>query len=245
MDCIAVGQSGDLNDDTVEKVKLAEQYGYKNASYIGLYAGWDQIYDEYNDRRIFVPKAIYGATLFARTDRVGKTWQAPSGTERGILDSLGQNKTFKFTEIGTLQDSGINTSRWLKTYGHVMWGQKTAQVKASALDRISTRRLLIFVESSVEQFLFPFCFNIVNDDKSRLRIESGINTFFDGLKGGDAPGLRRESKAVCNDKNNTNEIINASQMLVDLFIIPSLPVEVIRVRALVVKSGVTFEELAA
>lgn len=240
MDCISVGQSGGVSATSVEQVLAQEKYGYVNPSYIGLYAGWDLKYDQANDRNLYIPKAIYGASLFARVDRTGQTWDAPAGDPNGILPTQGQNKVFKFTDIGLLQRAGINTSRFLRSTGHTMWGQRTAQIKDTALNRINVRRLLIYIENSVELTMFPFLFNIVNDDKQRLRVSTLINNFLGGIK---AAGGVTDAQAVCTDKNNTPAIIDASQMVVDIFVIPSKPVEVIQINTRIMKTGVNFNEI--
>lgn len=240
MDCIAVGQSGNGDATTVDQVINQEAYGYSNPSYMALYAGWDLKYDQANDRNIFVPKALYGAALFARNDRTGNTWDAPAGDPNGILSSSGQNKIFSFSEIGLLQKAGINTSRFLRSTGHTMWGQRTAQIKDTALTRINVRRLLLYIENSVELTLFPFLFNIVNDDKERLRISTLINGFLDGLK---AAGGVTDALCVCSDQNNTPDIIDAEQMVVDLFVTPAKPVEVIQLNTRITKTGVNFSEI--
>lgn len=240
MDCIAVGQSGNVNATSVDTVINQEAYGYTNPSYIGLYAGWDLKYDQANDRNIYVPKALYGAALFARNDRTGNTWDAPAGDPNGILSSSGQNKIFSFSEIGLLQKAGINTSRFLRSTGHTMWGQRTAQIKDTALTRINVRRLLLYIENSVEITLFPFLFNIVNDDKERLRISTLINGFLDGIK---AAGGVTDALCVCSDQNNTPDIIDAEQMVVDLFVTPAKPVEVIQLNTRITKTGVNFTEI--
>lgn len=240
MDCCAVGQSGVVTDITVEQVLKAEKFGYKNPSYIGLYAGWDLKYDQVNDRNLYVPKALYGASLFARVDRTGNTWDAPAGDPNGILPTLGQNKVFSFTDIGRLQQSSINTSRFLRSTGHTMWGQRTAQTKNTALNRINVRRLLIYIENTVEQTLFPFLFNIVNDEKSRLRITTLIQSFLDGVL---ASGGVTDAQVICTEKNNTTEIIDNNQMVVDMFVIPAKTVEIIQLNTRIVKTGVSFNEI--
>jgi hypothetical protein len=240
MDCLTVGQSGNVSATTVDQVINQETYGYSNPSYMALYAGWDLKYDQSNDRNIFVPKALYGASLMARNDRTGNTWDAPAGDPNGILSSSGQNKVFSFSEIGLLQKAGINTSRFLRSTGHTMWGQRTAQIKDTALTRINVRRLLLYIENSVELTLFPFLFNIVNDDKERLRISTLINAFLDGIK---AAGGVTDALAVCSDQNNTPDIIDAEQMVVDMFVTPAKPVEVIQLNTRITKTGVSYTEI--
>jgi hypothetical protein len=240
MDCIGSGQSGNVNAISVEQVTEQEAYGYTNPSYIALYAGWDLKYDQANDRNIFVPKALYGAALMARNDRTGNTWDAPAGDPNGILSSSGQNHVFTFTEIGQLGKAGINTSRFLRSTGHTMWSQRTAQIKDTALTRINVRRLLLYIENSVELTLFPFLFNIVNDDKQRLRISTLINDFLGGIKAG---GGVTDALAVCSEQNNPAIIIDAEQMVVDMFVTPAKPVEVIQLNTRITKTGVNFTEI--
>lgn len=239
MDCIAVGQSGAVTAKTVDAVKAAEAYGYANPSYIGLYAGWDLKYDSTNDRNLYVPKALYGAALMARNDRTGYTWNAPAGDPNGILPTAGQNKIFNFTEIGELQKASINTSRFLRSTGHTMWGQRTAQVKNTALNRINVRRLLLYVENTIEITLFPFLFNIINDDRTRIRISALVNNFLGGVV---AAGGATQAQAICNEQNNTADIIDNNQMVMDVFIVPSKPVEIIQLNTRIVKTGVSFTE---
>ena len=244
MDCIATGQSGKVTDNSVDKVALQEKFGYRNPSYIGLYAGWDLINDAQNNKKLYIPKSVFAPMIMARCDAQGNTWDAPSGTDRGILPSLGQNKVFKFTEIGQLQDLGINTSRWFKAYGHVMWGQKTAQIKASALDRIQVRRFLIYVETTVEQLLMPFCFNIINDDKTRTRISTIINDFLGTTLTGSNPGATA-AEAICDENNNPPIVVDASQMVLDIFTTPAKSVEDFEVNVIITKTGVSFTENVA
>jgi phage tail sheath protein FI len=242
MDCIAVGQVGAVGITTIAGVLAAEQYGYVNPSYIALYAGWDERYDQSNDRNIFIPKAIFGAALMARVDRTGNTWDAPAGDPNGILPSFNQNKIFTLTEIEQLQKAGINTSKQIKSLGHVMWGQKTAQIKDTALNRISTRRLLLYIENSVEISMIPFLFNIVNNEQTRLRISTLINGFLSPLKGGQHPGLTA-GLCVCDENNNTADIIDAEQLVLNLFVTPAKPVEIIQLNTIITKTGVNFNEI--
>jgi hypothetical protein len=240
MDCISTGQSGNVNAVTVSQVINEETYGYTNPSYIALYAGWDKKYDSANDRNIFVPKALYGAALMARNDRTGNTWDAPAGDPNGILSSSGQNHVFNFTDIGLLAKSGINTSRFLRSTGHTMWSQRTAQIKDTALTRINVRRLLLYIENSIELTLFPFLFNIVNDDKQRLRVSTLFNDFLGGVQSG---GGVTAALAVCSDKNNPSVVIDAEQMIVDVFVTPAKKVEVIQLNTRITNSGVSFTEI--
>jgi hypothetical protein len=238
---IATGQSGKLSDNSVSKILLQEKYGYSNPNYMALYAGWGLITDGYNGRNIYIPLACFAGALMARVDRTGNTWDAPAGDPKGILPILGMNHVFSFTEIGQLNAQNINTSRWMKSSGHTIWASATAQIKDTSLSRIGVRRLLNYIENTVEATLLPYCHNIVNVEGNRFRISSQINGFLATTKGGLNPGVE-DARAVCNANNNPAEIIAARQMVINLFVTPATTVENIVVNVIVTKSGVSFTE---
>jgi len=108
------------------------------------------------------------------------------------------------------------------------------------LNRINVRRLLLYIENSIELTLFPFLFNIVNDERSRLRISTLIDGFLQGVR---AAGGVTNAQTICTEKNNTTEIIDNNQMVVDVFVIPAKTVEVIQLNTRIVKTGVNFSEI--
>ena len=238
-DCIAVVQSASLLRTSVAQILLDEAYGYSNPSYVACYAGWDTVYDGYNDKNVYLPKAIMGAVLMARTDNVAATWEAPAGVNRGILPVSGQYKRFSFTEIGQLYDSNINTSRYFKGIGDVMWGQKTAQLKKSALDRINVRRLLLYIENTIEPTLFPFLFSL-NNSSTRLRIFNLGDSFLSTVKAG---GGLDSYLVVCDTTNNPAIVIDNNQLYVDFYLQPAKTIEFINMRTIVTASGVSFSEV--
>jgi len=239
-DCIAVAQVGSYANNTLESVLNAEKYGYTDPSYIALYAGWDKVYDKYNSRNVFLPKSIFGAALMARTDDVANVWDAPAGMSRGIIPSSEQNKLFDFSEIGQLYDRNINTSRLIRGVGHVMWGQKTAQMKKSALDRINVRRLLLFIRKSMEEALLPYVLDVNNTAKTRLRIWSNLDAFLATIQ---AEGGLLKYEVVCNESNNPAQVIDSNQLNVDVYVQPVKTVEFISLQTIVTKTGVNFEEV--
>jgi phage tail sheath protein FI len=208
-------------------------------SYAAVYAGWDMIYDSFNDRNVYIPKNIFGAVVMARTDRVANTWDAPAGQNRGILPSIGQGVIFSDTDIGNLYEQNINTSRFIRGVGNVLWGQKTAQKKKSALDRINVRRLLLYVENSVESSLLPFLFE-PNNSKTRLRAWSMVDGFMKGVFAG---GGVTKYEVVCDDTNNTSQTIDNNELILDLYIAPTRVIEYIRLNVIVTRTNVTFSEI--
>jgi len=242
-DCIMVSQVGCRYDVTVDDIlngTQKEEYGYVAPSYNALYAGWDLYYDKYNDRKVFLPKCIFGAVIMARTDNVSNVWMAPAGMSRGIIPSIDQNKIWTFSEIGLLYERNINTSRIIRGTGHVMWGQKTSQMKSSALDRINVRRLLLFLEKTVEKLLQPYVLDVNNTDKTRLRVWSNIDSFFATVKSQE--GLIAY-EVVCDESNNPPIVIDQNILNVDMYVQPPKTVEFIDVQTIVTKTGVTFNEV--
>lgn len=243
-DCIAVGQSGQRTHTTVANVKSAETYGYTNPSYIALYAGWSKYYDSYNDKSVFIPNSIWGATLMARTDRVANVWEAPAGTQRGVISSVGQNVRFSRSQIGQLSDVNINSILNLRGIGDVMWDSRTAQQKQSALKDINVRRLMIFIESSLEQAYLPFLFS-VNNTTTRQRVFNITDSFLGGLAGAgafdDADGVGYQ--VVCDTSNNTSIVINNNKLAVDIYVKPIRIIRAIELTAVITRSGVSFSEV--
>lgn len=243
-DCIAVGQSGERTHTTVALVKAAETYGYTNPSYIALYAGWSKFYDSYNDKNVFIPNSIWGATLMARTDRVANVWEAPAGTQRGVISSTGQNVRFTRSQAGQLSDVNINPLINIRGIGDVMWMQRTAQQKQSALRDINVRRLLIFVESSLEAAYLPFLFS-VNNTTTRQRVFNITDSFLAGLAGAgafdDSDGTGYQ--VVCDTSNNTAQVINNNKLAIDLYVKPVKTIYFVELGVTITRSGVSFSEV--
>ena len=240
MDAIAVVQAEAVTSMNEETIAAGANYSYPNGqSYVAIYAGWDQIYDTWHDRNIYLPKCIFGAVAMARTDNLANTWDAPAGINRGILPSIGQNVVFTESQIGYLYDRNINTSKRIPGTGHVIWGQKTAQKKKSALDRINVRRLLLYIENSVEPSLLPFLFE-GNTDKTRLRVFSIVDDFMRTVESG---GGVTQYEVVCDESNNTAQIIDNNQLNVDIYVQPTKTIEFIKLQVVVTRTGVSFEEV--
>lgn len=239
LDCIAVTQTGELDDNSTQTVLAAEKYGYQSPSYVALYAGYSKVYDNYNDKIVYLPNAIFGAQLMARGDNIANPWDAPAGIDRATLAVLDQRKIWSFDDIGKLYEKNINTTRFIRGTGHVMWGQKTAQLKNSALDRINVRRNLLYIENNIEPALLPFVFEN-NTDKTRLRIFTIVDEFLAGVQAG---GGLTAYEVVCDTTNNTPTVIDSNQLNVDIYVQPTRTAEFIQFTTVVTRTGVSFSEV--
>jgi len=238
-DAIATVQAATLDDDSTEEVLSKEAYGYRTPSYVAIYGGFSKTYDQYNDKFVYLPNSIFGAALYARVDNIANPWDAPAGINRAVLSVLDQRKVFVDDEIGKLYDRNINVPKFIRGTGYVMWGQKTAQMKASALDRINVRRNLLFIENNVERSLLPFVFEN-NTAKTRLRVFSLVDEFLAGVQAG---GGLTAYKVVVDETNNTPAVIDSNRMNVDIYVQPARTIEFIQLTTVITRTGISFEEV--
>lgn len=220
-------------------VSTGNAMSYSEPSYIAKYSGWDQVYDSFNDKNVYVPKSLFGGVLMARTDNVAQTWNAPAGINRGILPVLDQKKRFSETEIGTLYDANINTSKFVKGVGHVMWGQRTAQQKNTALREIAVRRLLLYIENSLEPTLLGFLFE-PNNTSTRTRIFSIVDGFMSKVQAGEGV---TQYQVVVDETNNTSDDIDNGILNLDIYLTPTRTIENIVLQMVITRSGINLTEV--
>lgn len=246
-DCIALSQI-DGTSSTVTNVNTITAnagYDYNNPSYVALYAGWEMIYDKFNSRNVYIPKNIYSAFLMAKTDAEANVWDAPMGIDRGRISSLGQNVKFNDSQISILRDANINSSKFIQGQGgNFMWMQKTALRKASALSDINVRRLLLFVEGTIINALLPFI-GKNNTSKTRLRVNSILKNFLKEVASGGGFNTDNDDgfMVVCDGTNNTSQVIDTNQLVVDVYVKPPRVIEFISLNMIITKTGIDFNEL--
>ncbi|MBE3139282.1 MAG: hypothetical protein IMZ53_01735 [Thermoplasmata archaeon] len=132
-----------------------------------------------------------------------------------------------------------------KGEGNAIWGQKTEQVKSSALSRVNVRRLLIVIEKTLAIALRQFAFE-PNNEITRFRIESLLNEYLDRLSSQGAfqlEGGDRGYEVVCSEVNNTPAVIDEFSLCVDVFVKPVRSAEYIRLQVIPTKTGASFKEL--
>jgi len=218
-----------------------------NSSYAGLYAPWVTINDSYNDKVIEVPPSGYVGAQFAYNDYVADTWFAPAGFNRGILNVLGITDVYTEGERDTLYKYQVNPLQTFRGQGNIIYGQKTLQVKPSALDRINVRRLLIIIEKSVAIAMQSFLFE-PNNELTRFKVEAILIDYMDLLsaKGAFQTEAGDDGYAiVCNTVNNPPAVIDRNELYVDIFVKPTRAAEFIQVQAIITASGASFAELVS
>lgn len=239
-DCFAVLPCGGLKTtDAVALVDSLNNMSYARNSYCAMYAGADLVYDQYTNARIYLPKVCFAGRIIAHNDNVANVWNAPAGLQRGAMNTLDALKVFSEQEIGFMYNSNINTSKRVRGAGDFVWGQKTGQVKATALDRINVRRLLLYIENSIEPMLQGYLFEN-NTPTLRGRVKSNIDAFMETVY---SAGGVYSWNCVCDESNNTAQVIDNNELAVDLFISPARSIEYINVRVIITRTGVSMEEV--
>lgn len=239
-DCFAVLPCGGLKTtDAVALVDSLNNMSYARNSYCAMYAGADLVYDQYTNARIYLPKVCFAGRIIAHNDNVANVWNAPAGLQRGAMNTLDALKVFSEQEIGFMYNSNINTSKRVRGAGDFMWGQKTGQVKATALDRINVRRLLLYIENSIEPMLASYLFEN-NTPTLRGRVKSNIDAFMETVY---SAGGVYAWNCVCDDSNNTAQVIDNNELAVDLYVQPVKTIEYINVRVIITRTGVSMEEV--
>lgn len=168
----------------------------------------------------------------AYCDMYSYSWMAPAGVARGgIQYATGQLTRLTDDEIGQLYDINVNTSRQCGAYGEVLWGQKTALKKESALNRINVRRCLNYIEKQLETMLIPYLFQ-QNTPNTRSAAKNSIDAFLSRVQA--AEGIIQYELSVTENEDDPHI------MDVAVRIIPAEAVEFISIKITVDRNtGVT------
>lgn len=225
----------DVSTDVDDMIDYRKTDLAANTYFGGIYGGWLRIYDEYNDGEVTIPPSGDVAAIFVHTLEVAERWDAPAGLQRGIIpNALGVSKILTEGERDLLYVAGINP---VTTYGGaaaVVWGQKTIQVAASALDRFNVVNTVLWINQRIVQALQPFVFQ-PNTRFTRDSVNYLISSFLENIKTRD--GLY--DFYVDTETENTPFVIDNNQMIVSVYLKPVKTAEFIRVNTIITPSGVT------
>ncbi len=235
-DCFLVYDNTFLSD-TVAIAKTNTEA--RNSSFAAAYYPWVQIQDNTTGNFRYVPPSVVIAGVYHFNDTIGQPWFAPAGLNRGGIDSAVQAYR-KLTQGNRddLYESNVNPIATFPGQGVTVFGQKTTQKKASALDRVNVRRLLInlkkFVANSSRGLVFEQnttdlrnqFLNTVNPYMEQVQANQGLNAF----------------RVVMDDSNNTPDTIDRNQLIGQIFIQPTRTAEFIVLDFVVQPTGAAFPE---
>ena len=211
-----------------------------NSSYAFLDCNWKYQYDKYNDVYRWVPLNGDIAGLCAKTDIEKDPWFSPGGLNRGQIRNvvkLAWNPSK--TERDTLYVKGVNPVVNFQGEGTVLFGDKTLLSKPSAFDRINVRRLFIVLEKSIARAARFSMFEF-NDQFTRAQFVALVEPYLRDVQG--RRGIT-DFRVVCDDTNNTGEVIDRNEFIGDIYIKPARSINFIQLNFVAVRTGVSFEEV--
>jgi len=215
--------------------------GLPSTSYAVIDSGYKYMYDRYNDVYRFVPLNGDTAGACARTDSIADAWFSPGGFTRGqIRGAVKLAYNPNQAQRDELYKSRVNPVVSFPGQGTVLFGDKTAQSKPSAFDRINVRRLFIVLEKAVSTAakfqMFEF-----NDEFTRAQFRNLVEPFLRDVQG--RRGLT-DFSVICDDTNNTGDVIDRNEFRADIFIKPARSINFIQLNFVATRSGVAFSEVA-
>ena len=235
-DCVGF-VSPDTTADSASDVTGDLDY---NSSYIVQDSSAVYVYNKYNDSYRYIPANGHIAGLCARTDDTNDPWFSPAGYNRGNL--LGVTKLKwnpKKSERDTLYKAGINPIISEPGQGILLFGDKTAQSKPSAFDRINVRRLFIVLEKAIATASKYQLFEL-NDEFTRAMFRNMTEPFLRDVKG--RRGIN-DFLVVCDETNNTGSVIDANRFVADIYIKPARSINFITLNFIATRTGVEFSEI--
>ena len=242
--CLSPRRSDVVNNSNYIGKERDDQVTFRNllpsTSYATMDSGYKYQYDKYNDVYRYVPMNGDTAGLMVRTDVNYDPWYSPAGYNRGNIknviklaynpDQADRDQLFK---------NGINPIVSFTGQGTLLYGDKTLLAKPSAFDQIGVRRLFIVLEKAIATAakfsLFEF-----NDEFTRAQFRNMVNPFLRDIQG--RRGIY-DFRVVCDETNNTGEVIDRNEFKGDIYIKPARAIRFISLSFVAVRTSVDFAEV--
>jgi uncharacterized protein len=209
----------------------------QSSNYAATYYPWVQVYSSGLGKAVWVPPSTVMGGVLAFNDQVGAEWFAPAGLNRGGVPSvLKAERKLTQNDRDNLYNANVNPLATFPGEGVVVFGQKTLQRKATALDRVNVRRLLIALKDFIGQVSNNLVFE-QNTNITRNLFLSQVNPYLDNV-------VQRQGlyayKVVMDDSNNTPDVIDRNQLVGQIYIQPTKTAEFIILNFNVLPTGATF-----
>jgi len=219
---------------------LRHQFETANTSYSTVYANYMKVYDTQSGQDVWVPPSGFVAAKMASSDADVGPWVAPAGFNRGVISNVldvaispNQRQRDELYKIST------NPIASFPDQGIIIFGQKTLLKKPSAFDRINVRRAFLYLEKAVKSTVKFFLFEN-NTLYTRTRVINTLTPFFERVKS--SQGIY-DYLIVCDQRNNTETVIDNNELVVDIYIKPVKSAEFILVNFYATRTDTKFEEL--
>ena len=214
--------------------------GVPSSSHLVLDGNWVQVYNKYMDRYEMIPACSSTAGIMAATDLEAAPWFSPAGTRRGQyfgVSALAFNPTKGDRDV--MYKARVNPIVSMPGQGTVLFGDKTALSRPSAFDRINVRRLFLVIERAIGEAAKNVMFEL-NDDFTRAEFTNIVEPFLREVQG--RRGIT-DFRVVCDETNNTAEVIDRNEFVASCFIKPARSINYVTLNFVAVRTGVEFEEV--
>ena len=208
-----------------------------DSSYATTYWPWCQVSDPATGDLVWVPASTVIAGVYAYNDSVSEPWFAPAGINRGGLGNVVRaEQKLPQSSRDSLYQGKVNPIATFPGQGVVVYGQKTLQTKASALDRVNVRRLLIALKSYISQVANTLVFE-QNTVATRNNFLAQVNPYLENVQ--QRQGLYA-FKVVMDSSNNTADVIDRNQLIGQIYVQPTKTAEFIYLDFIVTPTGASF-----
>jgi hypothetical protein len=227
----------DLSGDALTPEDVADRLdGMYDSNYSCTYWPWIQVNDTENNVYIWMPPTRDVVRNIALTDNIAFPWFAVAGINRGDVDAIQARKKLTLAERDTLYEARINPIATFTTDGIKIWGNKTLQVKESALDRINVRRLLLQARKLISAVSIRLLFE-QNDNVVRNQFLALVNPILDNIRS--ERGLTDFRVVLSNDP----EDIDRNQLTGQIFLKPTRALEFIQLEFVIMNTGASFDNI--
>ena len=216
---------------------VTNQAGGIDNSYTATYWPWLQTVDPNSGQLVYIPASTFIPGVYAFTDASSDPWFAPAGITRGGMGQVVRaERRLTSTNRDTLYEANVNPIATFPSQGVVVFGQKTLQKAASALDRVNVRRLLITLKSFISQIADNLVFE-QNTIATRQNFLTQVNPYLESVQ--QRQGLYA-FKVVMDETNNTPDVIDRNELIGQIFLQPTRTAEFIMLDFNVLPTGATF-----
>lgn len=211
-----------------------------STSYAVFDSGYKYIYDRYNDTYRYIPCCGDVAGLCVETSTVLEDWYSPAGLNRGNLKNVVKLAYVPTkTDRDKLYQKRINPITSFAGQGVVLFGDKTALATPSAFDRINVRRLFLAIEKRVSTLAKGVLFEL-NDVATRSSFANAVNSYLAEVQ---AKRGVTEYLVVCDETNNTADVIDRNEFVAELYLKPARSINYITITFVATRTGVSFDEV--
>lgn len=230
--------TGNFDSDFIypeEAVDIVEETGI-DSNYTATYYPWVLTRDSVNNTQVYIPPTAEVTRNLALTDNIAFPWFASAGYTRGLVNSIKARKKLTQDDRDILYKGRINPIATFSDVGTVIWGNKTLQVKESALDRLNVRRLLLQARKLISAVAVRLLFE-QNDEIVRQQFLDSVNPILDSI---------RRDRGLIDFRvvvQNTPEDLDANQLVGKIYLKPTRALEFIDIEFLITPTGASFEDI--